>query len=183
MRSSMVKDEEGNVCSFSEKQQGRWRRHFTKILNIQSEFSVGKVKQRPIRTEMEELPSVEELYSAVGRIGNGKAASESDILPEMLKAACSQGEFLNRLLELVHDVWREGHVPNDWWDAILIPIFKKDDLINCDNWRGICLLGKLWLELYIPESQCDFRKSRSCTNMIFIVRKLIEKHRRWKGGG
>ena len=58
----------------------------------------------------------------------------------MVKAACSQGEFLNRLLELVHDVWRDGYVPNDWRDAILIPIPKKGHLTSCVNWRGICLL-------------------------------------------
>ena len=37
----------------------------TKILNVQSEFSIDKlneVRQRPIRDEMEELPSVEESY-------------------------------------------------------------------------------------------------------------------------
>ena len=53
-------------------------RHFTKILNIQSQFSIDKlstVKQRPIRTENDELPSVEELYFALDRISNGKAAA------------------------------------------------------------------------------------------------------------
>lgn len=27
----------------------------------------------------------------------------------------------------------------------------------------------------LPESQCGFRKGRSCTDMIFVVRQLIEK--------
>ena len=39
---------------------------------------------------MEELPSVEELYCAVGKIGNGKAAGESGIPPEMVMASCSR---------------------------------------------------------------------------------------------
>ena len=63
------------------------RRHFTKILNVQSEFSIGELRQRPIRDEMEELPSVEELYRTISKIRNGKAAGESGILPEMVKAA------------------------------------------------------------------------------------------------
>ena len=57
---------------------------------VQSEFSVNKVRQKPIRTEMEELPSVEKLCRAISKIRNGKAAGESAILPEMVKAACSQ---------------------------------------------------------------------------------------------
>ena len=58
----------------------------------------------------------------------------------MVKAACSEDEFLSRFVELVHDVWRECSVPRDWCDAVLVPIPKKGDLSNCDNWRGISLL-------------------------------------------
>ena len=48
------------MCSSPEAQQQRWRQHFTKVLNIQSEFSaeeLGKVRQRSTRTDMAELPS------------------------------------------------------------------------------------------------------------------------------
>ena len=72
------------------------------------------------------------------------------------------------------DVWREGGVPADWSDAVLIPIPKKWDLSHCDNWRGIILtnvVGKVvarviqrklqkLVEDELPESQCCFRKSR-----------------------
>ena len=71
----------------------------------------------------------------------------------------------------------------------MVPIPKKDDLTSCDNWRGICLLdivGKVvarviqerlqkLVEDELPESQCGFRKGRSCTDMIFTVRQLIKK--------
>lgn len=45
VRSSMVKDEEGNMCSTSVEQQERWERHFTKILNIQSKFSAAEMSR------------------------------------------------------------------------------------------------------------------------------------------
>ncbi len=104
MRTAAVKDEDGNVCTTSEAQQQRWRR---KILNIQSEFDaeeIGRVRQRPTRPDMAELPSEEELLHAVGKL---KAGGESGILTEMVRAACSEPDFICRLLELVHDVWRE----------------------------------------------------------------------------
>ena len=55
-------------------------------------------------------------------------------------------------------------------DAILIPILKKCDFRNCDNWRGISLLevvGKVvarvvqqrlqrLAERVLPDSQCGF---------------------------
>ena len=45
------------------------------------------------------------------------------------------------LLVLVQQVWSENKVPQDWSDAVLIPIPKKGDLTSCDNWRGIALLN------------------------------------------
>lgn len=38
MISAAVSDEEGEICHTSEMQRWRWRRHFKKILNIQSVF-------------------------------------------------------------------------------------------------------------------------------------------------
>ena len=66
---------------------------------------------------------------------------------------------------------------------------QKGDLSRCDNWRGIALLdvvGKVVAKVLqerlqkvaedeLPESQCGFRKGRSCTDMIFTVRQLVEK--------
>ena len=60
VRSAAVRDEDGSVCSSPEAQQQRWRQHFTKVLNIQSEFSaeeLGKVRERPTRPDIAELSS------------------------------------------------------------------------------------------------------------------------------
>ena len=49
-RLTTVVDEKGNPCTTVEAQQ-RWRRHFTKILNIQSQFNeaeIRKARQRPV---------------------------------------------------------------------------------------------------------------------------------------
>ena len=68
--------------------------------------------------------------------------------------------------------WQAGAVPRDWKDAVIVPIPKKGDLKDCDNWRGISLLdvvGKVFArviqerlqqlaEEILPDSQCGFRK-------------------------
>ena len=93
------------------------------------------------------------------------------------------------LTDLVHAVWKEQKVPQEWGNAILIPIPKKENLHLCDNWRGIALLdvvGKLvgrivqdclqkLAEVELPESQCGFRRGRGCTDMMFMVCQLSEK--------
>ena len=118
-----------------------------------------------------------------------KAGRSSNILPEMVKAACCENDFLDMLHDLVHMVWNESQVPKEWTDAVLIPIPKKGDLSKCDNWHGKSLLdvvGKVVARILqerlqqlaeeeLPESQCGFRKGRGCADMIFTVRQLVEK--------
>ena len=133
VKTEVGKDEDGNTCTTAKAQQERWRRHFTKILNIQSGFDVEesrKVRQRLPRPEMAEVPSEEELMSAVGKMRNGKAGGESGILSEMVKAACCDEEFLSKLLELVKDIWEVGWVPSAWRDSILVRIPKKGSLLT-----------------------------------------------------
>ncbi len=50
-----------------------------------SEAEVTSVRQRPVREEMAEVPSEEEVLEAVMKMKNGKAAGESGILSEMVK--------------------------------------------------------------------------------------------------
>ena len=90
---------------------------------------------------------------------------------------------------MLTSVWEEREVPKKWMDAVIIPIPKKGNLSSCDNWRGIALLeivgkvaasviqGRLQrlAERELPDSQCGFRKSRSCTDTTFVVRQLTEK--------
>ena len=162
------------------------------MLNLQSEFDeseMERVRQRPLRADLARKPSKRELKNALGKMKNGKAGGSSGILPEMVKVACEDEEFLELLLALVHAVWEERRVPQEWADATLIPIPKKGNLSDCNNWRGIVLLdvvGKVvarviqerlqqLAEEELPEAQCGFRKGRSCSDMIFTVRQLVEK--------
>lgn len=64
-------DEEGNPCTTVEAQQLQWRRHFINILNIQSQFNeaeIKKARQRPVRHQLAELPTMEELTNKIGNL-------------------------------------------------------------------------------------------------------------------
>jgi len=90
---------------------------------------------------------------------------------------------------MIAAVWEERMVPKEWMDVIIIPIPKKGKLSSSDNWQGIALsevVGKVaarviqgrlqrLAEKELPDSQCGFRKDRSCTDMTFVVRQLTEK--------
>ena len=112
-------------------------------------------------------------------------------MPELI--VHGEAELIDRLLQLIQDVWQEGTVVEDWRDAELevVPIPKKGNLKLCDNWQGISVLdvvGKVFArilqerlqklaEKVLPESQCGFRKRSGCVGMIFAARQLLEKCR------
>ena len=192
IRSTTVKDENGSPCVTTTSRHQRWRRHFTSVLNIQSHFTLAvleKSDQRPLRPSLAELPSMAEVMEAVKKLQCRKAAGSNGISPEMVKTACKDEVFRGYLLDLIQSTWRERRVPQQWSDAIFVPVPKKGDLSQCDNWRGISLLdvvgkvaarvvhGRLQdlAESVLPESQCGFRKGRGCTDMIYAVRQLVEK--------
>ena len=135
---------------------------------------------------MSEPPTEEEICEAMSSLKENKAGGKSGILPEMVKSC--MGGMMDYIVDLFTTVWREEQVPDEWRDALIVPIPKKGD---CDNWHGISLLdvmGKLFakvihrrlqkvVEEVVPDFQCGFRSGRGCVDMIFCVRQLVEKAR------
>ena len=71
--------------------------------------------------------------------------------------------LLDRLLELMQAIWKEGEVVADWKNAEVVPIPKKGDLQSCENWHGISLLdvvGKVFARV-IRETAGDCREVTS----------------------
>ncbi|XP_065185994.1 uncharacterized protein LOC135816821 [Sycon ciliatum] len=185
-----IKDEHGCVCTTEEERATRWCGHFKGVLNIRS-CADPRVLALLLQLESQDdfaiPPQLAEVTKAVAHLQNGKAAGSSGIIPELVKAG---GDTFNcALTKLLATVWNEERVPQDWVNSVLVPLPKKDDLSLCDNWRGIALLdvvGKVVArvvqtrlqtvaEEVLPDSQCGFRRARSCTDMIFSVRQISEK--------
>ncbi len=70
-RCTTIRDEAGTPLTSIQEQQERWRRHFQKVLNVQSQFNVSTVdqaRQRSIRSQLEEPPELEEVREAVWKL-------------------------------------------------------------------------------------------------------------------
>ena len=112
------------------------------MLNIRSSFladAVDEVLNHPVDDSLDDPPSENEVLEALMKIKCDKAGEKNGVLPELLK--CCSGSLLDQLVELFQMVWKEGSVPQEWKDALVVPIPKKGDLSQCDNWRGVSLLG------------------------------------------
>ena len=91
-------------------------------------------------SKMEEPPILkEEVISAVNKLTDGKAPGFDCVTAEEIKATGDAGiEILHRLC---NKIWDEETFPDDWGKAIITPIFKKKDKLDCANYRGISLLS------------------------------------------
>ena len=190
MKTRTIKKANGDPCESVEESVSRWQEHFCQVLNVQSSYiedTVSTVQLMAVGEELGMPPSEDEILAAMSSLKGGKAGGKNGVLPELLK--CCGANLLEHLVKLFHQVWRDGCVPQEWKDALIVPIPKKGDLSICDNWRGISLLdvgGKLFAktiqsrlqdvaEEVLPDSQCGFRRGRGCVDMIFCVRQMIEK--------
>ena len=83
-------------------------------------------------------------------------------------------------------------MPQEWKESIIVPIHKKGDRMDCNNYRGISLLSTSYKILsnillsrmtpyaneIIRDYQCGFRSNRSIVDHIFSNRQVLEK--KWK---
>ena len=52
--------------------------------------------------------------------------------------------FLHKFLNFLKVCWIYGDIPEEWRTAIVIPIHKKGDKNNPDNYRGISSLNTVY---------------------------------------
>ena len=171
----------------------RWAEHFNSVLNRPSSINqdaIDRLPQIECNVLLDEFPTVTETRKAVQQLSSGKAPGADAIPAEVYKAGGLP--MAEKLTELIHCMWRNEAIPQEFKDASIIHLYKrKGNPQVCDNHRGISLLsiaGKILAKILlnrlnahpdqtglIPESQCGFRKDRGTIDMIFTARQLQEK--------
>jgi hypothetical protein len=79
--------------------------------------------------------------------------------------------------------------PEEWRKGLLFKLLKKENVLNCSNWRGITLpsvISKIFpriihertksgMETKLRKEQASFRSNRSCVDEINTFRILTEQ--------
>ena len=136
-----VVDESGQPLQKSEEKMARCKRHFEKVLNVQSVVAENVIEELEDRSEVETTQVTrEEGEQAVRKLQNCKAAGEDGIVSELLKYV---GEAM-----ILQEVWKMKQVLNEWKKAVLVLLHKQKDRKICDNYHSISLLSVLGKELF-----------------------------------
>ena len=128
-----------------------------------------------------------ELTSAIKQLRNDASAGPDLLLNDFFKNGT--GTLINYLHALFNKLFQMGYFPETWSEGYIVPIFKKGDVNEVSDYRGITLLstlGKLltrilnnrfnkWAEEYgiYIEAQAGFRKHMSTIDNIFVLNGII----------
>jgi hypothetical protein len=97
--------------------------------------------------------------------------------------------LLSAIHRLINSVWNKEELLDQWRESIIVPVHKKGDKTDCNNYLGISLLSTLYkilsnillsrlgpyIDEIIGDRQCRFRRNRSTTDQIFSIHQILEK--------
>jgi hypothetical protein len=180
-----VKDENGDLLANSHNILNRWKNYLSQLLNV---HTVSNVRQIEIHTAEPLVPdpSSLEVEIAITKLKKYKSPGSYQISAELIRAG---GETLrSEIHKLGNSIWSTEELPDQWKESIIVPVYKKDDKADCNNYRGISLLSasykivfNILLSRLSPytdqimwDYQCGFGRNRSTTDQIFCLRQIQE---------
>jgi hypothetical protein len=136
-RTRIVRDEKGDFVADSHSIMVRWKIFFSQILNV---HGVSDVRQAEIHAAEPLVPesSAWEVELAIEKLKSHKSPSIDQIPAELIKAGSRTiGCVIHKLIIAI---WNKEELPEKWKESIIVPIYKKGDKTDCNNYRGISLL-------------------------------------------
>ena len=138
----------------------------------------------------------QEILHSLAKLKNSKSPGPDGIPNEFYKF--SADVIVPILVELFNFILESGVFPSEWTSAVIIPLFKKGDRRDANNYRGISLLntlGKIFTSILnrrlckwsestnvLSDCQAGFRKNHSTVDNIFVLYATIQKYLSFRHG-
>ena len=133
-------------------------------------------------------PSAFEVELVIENLKSHKSPGIVQIQAELIKEGGKKIRY--QIHKLIVSIWNKQELSEEWKESIIVPIHKKGDKRDCNNYRGISLLlttykilSKILLsrltpyaEEIIEDHQCGFRHKKSTTDHLFCIRQMLEKN-------
>ena len=179
----------------NDKLKDHFKKHFdAKTPELEMPLELAQPDQFPhlkdIEVEVkEDPPTAEEMESVLKTFKNNKSAGTDKLKTEGLKYNNSKN-LIRTLLMLFTLIWSYVSVPIFWLHANITCLHKKGPFNIAKNYRGLSIganmsriLAKIILkrlkeayEKNISDEQFGFRRNRSTTDAIFVLKSVIDKY-------
>lgn len=123
--------------------------------------------------EVTDMPITwEEVTMALKKTRNGKACGPDGIPSEVYKITMDEEKPTSNLsmtiLKIMNSTLVGEDFPEDWCDSVVVPIYKKGDRCDPENYRGIALIGTA---LKILTKVITNRLETVCNDLGVLVRE------------
>jgi hypothetical protein len=137
-RNNSVEDENGDLLEYSHNILSRWQNYFSQLLNV---HNVSEVRQIEVHTAEPLVlgPRRLEVEIAIAKLKKYKSPGSDQIPAELIQAG---GEMLLSVIHKpINSVWNKEKLPDQWKESFIVPVHKKGDKTDCNNYHGISLLS------------------------------------------
>ena len=146
-RTNIVKDETDDLVTGSYSILARWREYFSQLLNVHGVQDVRQKATHTAETLVPE-PSVFEFDLVIEKIKSHTSPGVDQVPAELIK---EEGRTIHyEIHKLIVSIWNKEELPEEWKESIIVPIHKKGDKTDCNNYRGISLLPTTYKILEHP---------------------------------
>ena len=135
-RCNIVKDEKGDLVADSNSIVTKWRKYFSQLFNVHGFKDVGQAEictAQPLVPE----PSATEVELAIDKLKSHKSSGIDQTPAELIKAGGRT--ICLEIHKLITSIWKKGKLPEMWKESIIVPIHKKGDKTDYNNYRGVSL--------------------------------------------
>ena len=186
-RTTMCKNRQGVIVGEENEVLEVWATYFKELLN--PKVNIENIERTTYQVPESNItvPTLQETLGVIRNLKNNRAPGEDQITAELIKYGGRK--LWITIHQLIKTIWETEQMPQEWRTAIISPIYKRGDKLDCHNYRGISLLNvsykiftnllAKYIEPYVEEILGDyqggFRKGRSTTDQIFCLRMILEK--------
>jgi len=139
---NMIRNKKGELAMNIKEKAEIWKEYFDKLLNTEEPKELIKTGNRGINeVEVDEL-TIEDVKKKKSNEKfkfqppcHRKAAGTDGIHSELINY--ERNELLNRMYQLVRQIWEGERIPEEYKETIIVPIYKKGERGSCENYRGM----------------------------------------------
>ena len=188
-RATVIEDSKGSLLTEEADILGRWTEYCKGLYNHKISPNYNLINNSCWdNREIGDSPILEtEVEEAVKSLKGGKSPGIDNIPAELIKHGGPQ--IIKWMKATCQKIWEQKEWPKEWTKSLIIPLPKKGNTKQCQNYRIISLTShpsKIMLKIILnrlkkkaeeilSEEQAGFRAGRSTIEQIFNIRILNEK--------